>query len=72
MFMCSLFFLYFTDRTDANAERKAVFSRKRTLSDIDRGGFSRVSSGESADLADNTIHLVSRAIHPYTIIYMIR
>ncbi|KAF0041999.1 hypothetical protein F2P81_005531 [Scophthalmus maximus] len=47
------------DRTDANAERKAVFSRKRTLSDIDRGGFSRVSSGESADLADNTIHLLT-------------
>lgn len=57
---------------DANTNRKSVFSRKWTLSDIDREGLSQVSCEELVDLADITVHLVGRAIHPYRIIYRIR
>ena len=58
--------------TDAKNNRKSVFSRKWTLSNIDRRGLSQVSCWEWVDVADITVHLLGRAIHPYTGIYIIR
>lgn len=55
--------------TDADTNGKSVFSRQLTLSNIDREGS---VSGELADIADITVHLVCGAIHPYSIIYRMR
>lgn len=55
-----------------NTYRKSVFSRKRTLANIDRRGLLQVNCGELVDLADITVQVVSRAIQLYTIINRIR
>lgn len=58
--------------TEANTNRMSVFSRKWTLSDIDREGLSQVSYGELVDLADISVYLVGRAIHPCSTVYRTR
>lgn len=60
------------DGTNANTNSRSVFSRERTLANTDRRGLSQVNFGELVDLADITVYVVSRVIHPYTFINRIR